>query len=259
MLKNVVKKVTPPFVVDMGRKILGKETVPSGTVGALADSLEHQVEFVDFWSNTSLYALEVIQSHGRLSDMQLLSIGNRMSHVADYVALFRSIYHSTLLNTVVPDASRFSTPRQLQILKGDFFELPSLDVDCVISQAAIHCLNDTRYGNEGNSNGWQRPYQAAGKLRQIIGKKTVPVIVSIAAHRTESFIDDNARLAHDKFVESFVAAGFSLQDHFFDYLCYGMPARPEYLESPYRRSKTLPNDQEAPNEYHYVIGNYYFL
>jgi hypothetical protein len=253
MLKKVVKSITPSLVVDVGRKIIGKGSEPAGTVGALADSLKHEIEVIDFWSNTSLYALEVIQRHGDLKKMKLLSIGNRMANLADYLAVFGSIYHNTLLKTLLPDSSG-----KLEILKEDFFELPELEVDCVISQAAIHCLNDTRYGNEGNSTGWGRPYQAGAKLRQILGNRNVPVVVSIAVHRTESLIDDNARLAHDKFVISFTQAGFKLEDYFFDYLCYGMPARAEYLETKYRRSRVLPDDSEAPNEYNYVIGNYYF-
>jgi len=258
MLKKVVKSLTPPLVMALGRKVLRSQNGPAGTIGALADQLEHEVEFIDFWSNTSLFALEAIQGHGPLKDMSLLSIGNRMSNLADYVALFDTVYHSTLLNTLMPDALDGS-PRRLKILKNDFFDLPPLEVDCVISQAALHCLNDTRYGNEGSTSGWQRPYQAAAKLRQIIGNKSIPVVVSIAAHRQESLIDDNARLAHDKFVESFLTAGFSLKDYFFDYLCYGMPARIEYMDARYRRAKELPADKEAASEYNYVIGNYYFL
>jgi hypothetical protein len=258
MLRNVVKSMTPPLVLALGRKILGSRNGPAGSIGTLADQLEHEVELIDLWANTSLFALEVIQHHGPLKDMRLLSIGNRMTHLADYVALFDTVYHNTLLNTLMPDTLDGS-PRELKILKDDFFDLPPLEVDCVISQAALHCLNDTRYGNEGSASGWQRPYQAAAKLREIIGSKSIPVVVSIATHRQESLIDDNARLAHDKFVQSFVTAGFSLQDYFFDYLCYGMPARVEYMDARYRRAKELPTDKQAASEYNYVIGNYYFL
>jgi len=258
MLKKVVKSITPPLVVDMGRKIIGRQLEPAGTVGALADSLEHEIEVIDFWSNTSLYALEVIQKHGPLQNMKLLSIGNRMASLADYLAVFGKTYHNTLLKTLVPDGSLLSSGR-VEILQADFFELGPLDIDCVISQAAIHCLNDTRYGNEGDNTGWARPYQAGAKFREIVGTRRIPVVISIATHETESLIDDNARLQHDKFVRSFTEVGFSLEDYFFDYLCYGMPARPEYLDAKYRRSKQLPNSNEAPNEYNYVIGNYYFL
>ena len=80
-----------------------------------------------------------------------------------------------------------------------------------------------------------------------------------AVHRNESLIDDNARLEHEHFVQSFLKAGFSLQEYFFDYLCYGMPQRTEYLDVRYRRAKELPTEEQAASEYNYVIGNYYFL
>lgn len=255
MLKKVIKSISPPIAVDLFRLAFPREANHSQS--AAADDLS-KLEFIDYWGNTSLFALEVIQRHGRLNEMRLLSVGNRMAHLADYVALFRKVYHSTTLKTMLPfDNGSFG--KDITVLDGDFFQLGKLDVDCVISQASIHCLNDSRYGNEASKAGWRRPYQAAQKLREIIGDKSMPVVVSIGVHRTESWIDDNARLSHDKFLESFIGAGFSLQEHFFDYCCYGMPQLPEYFEPHYRRSKELPTNEQAPGEYNYVIGNYYFV
>jgi hypothetical protein len=254
MLKKVLKSISPPICVDLFR--LAFPLKVSESKSAEVNLIDKEV--IDFWANTSLFALEVIQGHGPLNEMRLLSLGNRMSHLADYVAVFEKVYHSTLLKTMFP-VSRNGSEAKLAVLKADFFELRPLDVDCVISQGSIHCLNDSRYGNEASKAGWQRPYQAALKLRQIIGDRSIPVVVSIAVHRTESWIDDNARLAHDKFVASFLSAGFSLREYFFDYYCYGMPQLPEYIEPQYRRSKELPTAVQAPSEYNYVIGNYYFV
>jgi hypothetical protein len=251
MLKKVLKSISPPICIDLFRLAFPLKSNHSQT-GATGNLIE--MEFIDFWANTSLFALEVIQRHGRLNEMRLLSLGNRMAHLADYVAVFGKVYHSTLLKTMFPSATD-----DLAVLEGDVFDLGALEVDCVISQGSIHCLNDSRYGNEANQAGWQRPYQAAKKLRQIIGDKSIPVVVSIAVHRTESMIDDNARLSHEKFVDSFLGAGFSLQEYFFDYCCFGMPPLPEYLEPRYRRSQELPTNEQAPSEYNYVIGNYYFV
>jgi len=253
MLKKVLKSISPPICVDLFRLAFPLKAGDSQATVNLIDK-----EVIDFWANTSLFALEVIQRHGPLNEMSLLSLGNRMAHLADYVAVFGKVYHSTLLKTMFP-VSRNGSEGNLTVLKGDFFELRSLDIDCVISQGSIHCLNDSRYGNEASKAGWQRPYQAAQKLREIIGDRSIPVVVSIAVHQTESWIDDNARLSHDKFVASFLSAGFSLREHFFDYYCYGMPQLPEYLEPHYRRSKELPTTEQAPSEYNYVIGNYYFV
>ena len=126
----------------------------------------------------------------------------------------------------------------------------------MISHAAIHCFNDTRYGNAHSAEGFQKPYAVPAKLRQIIGQKKVPVIVSIAVNREEGFFDNNAHLAHDKFVAAFEDSDFQLQDYFFDYLCGGIPQTPQCLEVEYRRSKTLP--KATGSRWHYVIGNYYF-
>jgi|GEM_PF-3664402 len=261
MLKRMIKSVTPPVVMDLARWVVGRQRRDSRTESSLAGDLicgESKLEFIDFYANTSLFALEVIQRHGSLHKKRLLSLGNRMSHLADYVAVFGTVYHSTWLRTYFPVPPNAS-PGNLVLLEGDFFELNPMDIDCVISQASIHCLNDSRYGNEGSGRGWQRPYQAAAKLRQIIGDRSIPVVVSIAVHRNESLIDDNARLEHDKFVQSFLDAGFSLQEYFFDYLCYGMPQRTEYLGVQFRRARDLPTDEQAASDFSYVIGNYYFL
>lgn len=258
MLKKVLKSISPPIFVDLVRSAFPRRASNSQPAvdGNAID--QTKVEFIDFYGNTSLFALEVMQRHGKLNEMSLLSLGNRMAHLADYVAVFGTVYHCTLLKTLFPVTTN-GRSRNLVVLQEDFFELTTLSVDCVISQASIHCLNDSRYGNQADTPGWQRPYQAAKKLRQTIGNRSIPIVVSIAVHRKESMIDDNARLSHEKFVESFLSAGFSLQEYFFDYCCYGMPQRAEYFEEPYRRAKELPTDADAASEYNYVIGNYYFL
>ena len=254
-IKQVIKSITPPVVLDLIRLAASK---PRSQPELALAGPDPQIEFVDFYAHTSFFALEKLRERGTpLKEMSLFSLGNKMAHLADYLALFAAVYHNTMLQTEVP-VEPDECPSALTILREDFFSLPPLNIDCVISHAAIHCLNDSRYGNGASTEGWQRPYQAAGKLRQIIGDKSIPIIVSIAVHETESFIDDNARLSHEKFVDSFRRAGFSLEDHFFDYLCHGMPFRPEYLETRYRRSKRLPQLRDFPSDYSYVIGNYYF-
>jgi len=258
MIKKIVRSITPPAIWDLARFALGRSNQMTLSDTANPGPDRPDLEYVDFYGNTSLFALEVLRQRGPLGEMRLLSLGNKMAHLADYLALFGTIYHNTMIQTVVPVSPQQSLA-ELILLREDFFGLPPLQIDCVISQASIHCLNDTRYGNAGSTDGWQKPYQAADKLREVIGSKSIPVIVSIAAHHAESFIDDNARLGHKKFVSSFTEAGFTLQEHFFDYLCYGMPFRPEYLEVGYRRARNLPAEEQAASEYNYVIGNYYFL
>ena len=221
----------------------------------MLESTDPKFEFVNYHGNTSLFALSAFRRHGRLSDMRLLSVACLMPHLADYLGIFDTVHHNTLTETRLPLAAE-ECPAKLVVHRRDLFELPQLDVDCVISHAAIHCFNDTRYGNASTTEGWAKPYRAAAKLREIAGR-TVPTVVSVAVHQEEGFFDNNAHLGHARFVESFEAAGFGLKDHFFDYVCGGIAQQPEYLEPAWRRSKTLPPHPPAkPREW--VVGNYYF-
>jgi len=218
----------------------------------MSESEDPRFEFVDYYGNTSIFALQSVRRHGEFKSMNLLSIACLRAHLVDYMSIFRSVHHVTMVETrlPIPPGPSFHMHQQ------DFFSLPSLDVDCVISHAAIHCFNDTRYGNAPCADGFEKPYQVPAKLRQITGQKKLPVIVSIAVNREEGFFDNNAHLAHDKFVAAFESSGFQLQDYFFDYLCGGIPPKPQYLDVEYRRSKNLP--EATGSRWHYVIGNYYF-
>jgi len=220
----------------------------------MLESKDPTFEFINYHGNTSLFALAALRGHGRLSEMRLLSVACLMPHLADYLAIFDTVHHSTLTETRLPLPPERS-PAKLVLHRRDLFELPLLEIDCIISHAAIHCFNDTRYGNVNTAEGWQKPYQTAAKLREIAGR-AVPTIVSIAVHREEGFFDNNTHLSHEKFIRSFEQAGWKLRDHFFDYVCGGIPQRPEYLELGYRRSKTLPETPGSPKEW--VVGNYYF-
>jgi hypothetical protein len=220
----------------------------------MLESKDPTFEFINYYGNTSLFALSALRRLGRLDEMRLLSIGSLMPHLADYLALFHTVHHNTMTETRLPLPADMC-PAKLTLHRRDFFELPPLDIDCVISHAAIHCFNDTRYGNSSSDAGWSKPYQAARKIREIAGRN-VPAIVSIAVHQEEGFFDNNTHLGHEKFVSSFQEAGFTLKDHFFDYVCGGITQKPEYLETKYRRSKELPALPAPPREW--VVGNYYF-
>ncbi|HEX4054774.1 MAG TPA: hypothetical protein VHX86_10960 [Tepidisphaeraceae bacterium] len=217
---------------------------------------DHKFEFINAYGNTSAFALQVLRRHGALEKMSLLSVGSLMSHLADYLAIFREVHHATLVKTCLPFTPEQS-PAKFVLHQQDFFTLPSLDVDCIISHAAFHCFNDTRYGNEHSAEGIQKPYRAAAKLRQIVGEKRVPAVVSIAVNRDEGSFDNNTHLSHDKFIAAFEKAGFGLRDYFFDYLhAGGIPHQDEHFNVEYRRSRQLPESSGSPKDW--VVGNYYF-
>src|SRR5579862_4883691 len=221
----------------------------------MLDSADPKFEFINYHGNTSLFALDILRKRGRLEEMKLLSIACLMPHLADYLALFHTVHHNTLVETRLPLPAE-SFPAKFVPHKIDFFDLPNIEFDCVISHAAIHCFNDSRYGNSTNASGWQKPYQVPQKLRQLIGRRQVPIIVSIAVNREEGFFDNNAHLSHDKFIRCFKESGFELQNHYFDHVCGGITQLPKYMEPEYRRSKTLPQNSGNPKEW--VAGNYYF-
>jgi len=222
----------------------------------MLESTDPKFEFINYDGNTSIFALEILRRHGELGKMTLFSIAGRMPHFADYLGIFKRVDHVTMVETSLPFAIEQS-PAKLVVHREDFFSLGSMDVDCVISHAAIHCFNDTRYGNVNTSAGYQKPYQVPAKLRQIVGEKRIPAIVSIAVNREEGFFDNNVHLAHDKFVTAFEKAGFGLQDYFFDYVCGGgIPHKNEYFQKEYRRSKKFPEASGSPKEW--VVGVYHF-
>lgn len=220
----------------------------------MLESNDPTFEFVNYYGNTSLFALAAFRQLGPLADLRLLSVGSLMPHLADYLGLFRAVHHNTMTETKLPLPAE-ECPAELSLHRQDLFTLGRLDVDCVVSHAALHCMNDTRYGNARSDAGQAKPYRAAAKLREIAGR-VVPTVVSVAVHREEGLYDNNAHLSHDAFVRSFEEAGFTLRDHFFDYVCGGIPQRPEYLETVYRRSRVLPAVPSSTREW--VVGNYHF-
>lgn len=222
----------------------------------MLQSQDPKIEFINYHGNTSLFALDVLRRHGRLSEMKLFSIACLMPHLADYLALFHTVHHNSITETHLPLPQEMF-PAKLALHKKDLFDLDRLDVDCIISHAAIHCFNDSRYGNAATPAGRRRPYAVPAKLRQIAGGRTVPTIVSVSIHREEGLYDNNAHLAHEAFVRSFEESGFKLQEYFFDYVCGGIEQRPEYMEHRFRRSKELPPAGGPPKEW--VAGNYYFI
>jgi hypothetical protein len=218
-------------------------------------STDPKLEFINYYGNSSLFALDVLRRLGQLEQMKLFSIGCLMPHLADYLALFHTVHHNTLVTTKLPMPPELF-PAKFVEHQRDFFDLPALDIDCVISHVAIHCFNDTRYGNASSNDGWQKPYKAAAKLRQMVGPRKLPAIISIAVNEQEGFFDNNVHLSHEKFIASFESAGFKLREYFFDYVCGGTTFKPEYLEYEFRRSKKLPGQNESPRQW--VVGNYYF-
>jgi hypothetical protein len=200
----------------------------------------------DYYAVASRYALERLREHGDFSRMTLLCCTARMCHLADYVAIFGSVHHSSIVETDWPPGRKDPIFHH-----GDFFDLQPLAIDCVISHATMHCVGDTRYGNAKTA--MERAYQFPGHLRSIAGK-TVPTFVTVAVNREERNWENNRCLSHDRVVKSFVDAGFALRDFYFDYLSGGSNNNRQFHNC--RQEKALP--VIGTEGIQYVVGTYYF-
>ena len=118
-----------------------------------------------------------------------------MSHLADYLAIFREVHHATLVKTCLPFTPEQS-PAKFVLHQQDFFTLPSLDIESASSHMPLFiALTIPATANEHSAEGIQKPYRAAAKLRQIVGEKRVPAVVSIAVNRDEGSFDNNTHLS----------------------------------------------------------------
>ena len=69
MIKTAVKFLTPPILLELTRSVLRKHRPTVQTEDELirgGNNLENKLEYIDFWGNTSLFALEVLHRHGTL-------------------------------------------------------------------------------------------------------------------------------------------------------------------------------------------------
>ena len=245
---SALRDLTPPVIWR------GLKRISSGLKNASQNAPQITIEEIDYHANTSNWTLEHLRGEDDLRRMKVLSITARVAHLADYVALFERVYHVTMIPPQIP----FIYDRhRLVVVVGDFFEMGPTDIDCVMSHVTVHCLSDTRYGNESafGEEGMRRPYQFAEHLRKVIGSRRVPTFVSIAVNRDEGQVDNDRWLSHEKFLNSFQRHGFELKDHYFDYMCATDRQRQTYQNLEFRRAATLPVNQSDIN---YVIGCYYF-
>jgi hypothetical protein len=249
-MREFMRALTPPLIWRLHRLLRRRAvaiTLPRG---------RPEFESVDHYGNTSLFAFEVLRAHGlKPEETTLLSVGCKMAHLIDYLCVFRSVIHCTMVDTYIP-VPLSQLPAHCEVIQGDFFDLSIRRFDFVLAQASLHCLSDTRYGNVFSERTIRRPYDAARKLRELIGSRAVPVVASVAVADAEHFHNDNVTLSHEKFVKSFEKHGFGLKAYFFDYYSGMWPQTPLAVTPELRRSKLFPSP--STSEWHYVIGNYHF-
>jgi len=245
-LKGILEELTPPILWRRAAKHASAPPPPS--------SLILPPEELDYHALASRYALHRLTDYGALSEMKLLCCTARMCHLADYAALFGTVYHSSMLETHWPPSER----RDPIFYRGDFFDLEPLPVDCVISHTTMHCVSDTRYGNAimTEKSPMARPYLFPAQLRRIIGDRSVPTFVTVAINHEERDWENNRWLSHESVLKCFAESGFNLQDYYFDYLTGGCINPDRFRTAAYRQTKELPPPSLEGVDY--VVGTYYF-
>ena len=93
----------------------------------MLESTDPKFEFINYDGNTSIFALEILRRHGELGKMKLFSIAGRMPHFADYLGIFKSVDHVTMVETSLPFATEQS-PAKLVVHREDFFSLAPMDI-----------------------------------------------------------------------------------------------------------------------------------
>jgi hypothetical protein len=239
ILKGILRELTPPIRWRAAKKRAFAPPPPS--------SLILTPEELD-------YALHRLTDHGRLSEMKLVCCTARMYHLADYAALFGTVYHSSMHETHWPPSGRGDSISYV----GDLFDLEPLPVDCIISHATMHCLSDTRYGNETQTDKspMVRPYLFPAQLRRMVGDRSLPTFVTVAVNHDERDWENNRWLSHEGVLKCFGASGSNLQDYYFDYLTGGCTNPDRFRADAYRQAKDLPPPSLEGVDY--VMGTYYF-
>src|SRR5262245_66468849 len=84
-IKQVIKSITPPIVLDVLRHAASK---PQAQPVLAASGPDPRIEFVDFYGHTSFFALEKLRERGTpLEEMSLFSLGNKMEDLDEHQAL----------------------------------------------------------------------------------------------------------------------------------------------------------------------------
>ena len=86
----------------------------------MSESEDPKFEFVDYYGNTSLFALRSVRRHGEFANMDLLSIACLRSHLVDYMSIFRLVHHVTMVETRLP----IPADPSFHLHQLDFFSLP---------------------------------------------------------------------------------------------------------------------------------------
>lgn len=211
-------------------------------------------EIYDDYCFTSAFMLYELDRTGvDLSKTHCLSIGCRIGNLIGFIPLFKSMIHCSIIPMEErEDALKILQGKICEEFTGDFFTLSGNEkfklIDVALSHVAIHCMDDTRYGNRGGNV--DRPYKFAGRLKELC-PNAKHIIVSVPVNVEGSDKENNIVLSNQKFIDSFINEGYMLDCVVYD----KATLEREYVQGT-RLTRAFP--EEYLKNHLCVVGNYHF-
>ena len=215
-----------------------------------------EVENYGYYSATTMFMHRKMKEIWGEEKINLLSVGGRVAYVVPMIPFCTNLLHLSMIPMEEKDELKNICDNcNINQMVGDFFEFRSTEefkrINVLVSHATIHCMNDTRYGNDV-SNREFKSYLFAKKLVELCPNIKY-AIVSVPVNLEEAIVNNSTHLSDRKFIKSFEDEGFRLESCLYDKKCL---SENEY-ECGERFSKEFPIDYGRQHQY--VVGNYCFV
>lgn len=212
-----------------------------------------EVESYSYYASTQCFANECL--HLDFSGkIHLLSMAGKVEHIVPMIPMCEELVHISMMPMDDEYELNGLITKPIKTYYEDFFALETDEllkrVNCMISHAAIHCMNDTRYGNDPTGREF-KSYLFAQRL-VVICPNIEMAIVSVPVNENDCIKDNSSYLSNNKFIDSFEKAGFKLVKTLYDKNCL----KGNLYEKGERFSDAFPADYCT--NHRYVVGNYCF-
>lgn len=211
------------------------------------------IEEYDYYEFTTSLLVKVVHDY-KLYDKIALSLGGKVGGVITVANLFCKVFHCSMMPMLeCNDFKKIYGDNKLIEFNMDFWELEDdrlRNVEVMFSHAAIHCLNDTRYGNKVND--LNRIKNVPRRLKEICPKLKY-IVISVPVNMDDHFMDNNTWLGNDDFIDAFESVGYRLNEVIYDKKCLG----DNKWEDGERFSMEFP--AEYCLKHKYIVGNFFFL
>lgn len=155
-------------------------------------------------------------------ERNVLSMGGMVRYIVPLMGMVNRITHCSMIEVCDESELMFlfgeGKHKNFIIKYGDFFDINPGDeslenLNIMVSHVALHCMNDTRYGNEWNNN--LRTYKFVKQLMNVCPNMK-HVLVSVPVYYEDVVRNNNTLLDNEKFIKMFEDEGFILKDKLYD-------------------------------------------